>query len=197
VTKSESIVAMSDTALAGLQRMRVPEIHVPIPAKGPDDGVTDDLVRAGAETADKLLQTALGPIRSRVDSLRGDAEAPINTVKGHATEIADFSRIFVQTCTDASGMLQTHVTSLSAKLGHVQNFEQVIDLLMRQVSEAMGVQGGIGVDDVRKAWADVGTTLTDLEAWAQDLKRTGPTQPRATNDADPNAGPSTATPPEP
>jgi hypothetical protein len=194
VTKSESIISMSDSASAGLQRLRVPEVHVPMPEKGPDDGVTDDLERAGAEAADKLLQAALAPIRSQVDAMRSQAEEPVNTVKSHANDIAEYSKAFVQTCADASGMLQSHITTLSAKLGHVQNFEQVIDLLMRQVTEAMGVKGGIGVDDVRKEWAGIGDTLTDFEGWAQELKKTGPARPRAADNAPPGLSP--ATPPE-
>lgn len=167
-TDSTSIVAACEVALGQLDVVRIPAIHVPASS---GQGVLADLERRGEAAADAVLQAAIAPIRAQIDSLRGQAEAPIQTVKGHAGEIADFSKVFEEQCVKEAAALQQQIAKLSGALGRVQNFEQLVDVLLRQLTEALGIVGGIGLADVRAAWVEVDSILERAEALGQDARR--------------------------
>ena len=192
ITDADAMREGCDATLALLANMRVPDVHLPRPT---GDGLLDQAEALAASVADQAFQFALGGARAQVDSIREELSRPVHTVRAHATEIANFNKALQETCTEGAAKLQAHIQLFSAKLGHVQNFEQVVDLLLHELTEALGVEGGAGIADVRKAWADAGDALLWGQTAAQSVRAQIGT-PRARRNDDAVAGPA-AEPPEP
>jgi hypothetical protein len=173
--------------------MRVPEAHLPRPT---GDSLLDEAEALAASLADQAFQLALGAARAQVDTVREELSRPVHTVREHATEIANFNKALQEVCTDGAAKLQAHIQQFSERLGHVQNVEQVIDLLLHELTEALGVEGGAGIADVRRAWADAGDALLWGQAAAQSVRGQIGT-PRARRTDDSAVGPAAASPEPP
>ena len=75
------------------------------------------------------------------------------------------------------------------------SIEQIINLIIQQTFEAMGMGEGFTVEEVIAAWHEIGPMLDRADALVEALAQSGGTAPGATPDA---AGPSAApAPPEP
>ena len=193
VTDADAMRDGCDATLALLASMRVPDLHLPRPT---GDSLLDEAEALAASMADQAFQLALGTARTQVDTLREELSRPVHTVREHATEIANFNRVLQETCTEGAAKLQAHIQLFSERLGHVQNFEQVIDLLLHELTGALGVEGGAGLADVRRVWAETGDALLWGQSAAQSVRAQIGT-PRTRGGDDSVVGPAAGSPEPP
>jgi hypothetical protein len=187
-TQAQTFAAGADAALAVVNQMTIPDVHIGPPADG------GAIAAGAAAAADAIFQLAISAVRSQVDSARQQLVGAISTVRDNAQNIADFNKALQDVCVQGSAMLQQHIATLSAKLGQVQNFEDVVDLLLHEVTEALGIVGGAGIEDVQTAWADVGQAIT----WAQSASQSVRAQLQSPQGAQqPGEGPAPAPPANP
>lgn len=55
-----------------------------------------------------------------------------------------------------------------------ETFEQFANLMLQQITEALGIAGGITIDDIRAEWRAIPVALDQAETFARGLQRPMP-----------------------
>ena len=158
----------ADSALTAVDSVQLPQIHLPRDESG---GVVAGVLNAGAGVAESAFQALLAPPRMLLDQARSTAKAPLESAKAHAQEGAEFAQFLQDFAQQAITSLTDRIASFSAGLAKVENGGQFIDLMLHQVTEMLGIPGGVGLEDARKEWDHIGELITQGQGMAQDLLR--------------------------
>jgi len=166
--RAEAIIQYSDQAQTAVDSIRMPRIQIP---RSGDGGLLD----AAAE----LLQTQVvdrltAQAQRMIDDVKKRASAPIAVVKGNAKEIAEFSVVLQQTATSTVTQIQARIASFSAAFARCNSLEDIINVIISQTFQALGLGEGFTVDDIRKEWAAIGPALDDADEWAASLANPAP-----------------------
>jgi hypothetical protein len=166
--KTETLIGWTDEALAAIDSITIPDIHVP---RMDDEEFGSSLVNAGSDFADEILQAALNRARMMVAGIKADAREPLVAIRGNAEEVAEFSQLLIEHSTAAINVFNDKIADFTAKLARVQNFEQLGGLLLQQVTSAIMGGEGITIEDLKAGWNEVPELIDQVEAWARGLKR--------------------------
>ena len=165
-----SISAACTSVLAGIDGLVMPSVRIPSVKLG--DGVLADAASAvantAAEAANAALELAISGVSSALDTAKEAVRSPILDLQGHADRLGEWLAILATKCTEMVATLHTHIASFSEGLGHCNNVEDVINLIIGQVSDLTGMPR-VTVQDLRNTWDSVGPYIDDFAALGPQL----------------------------
>ena len=197
-TNAASISAACTTALASVDSLVMPQVHIPSVDLG--EGVLAEAASAvantAAEAANAALQLAISGVSAALDTAKDAIRSPILDLKSHADGLGEWLAILATQCTEMVATLHTHIASFSEGLGHCTNVEEVINLVIGQVSDLTGMPR-FTVQDMRNTWNSIGPAIDAFAAMAPQLHdRAAALRAQADElDAGTGAGPTFALPP--
>ena len=180
--KSGYIISVSDEALATLDRLVVPDIHVD---HMEDDGILAGVVNAGADLADTGFQAVVGQVREVVESAKAEARQPLLQVRGHADQIALFCQFLQEHTKQTIELFNAKIASFDSGLARCQTFGDIANLIIAQIAESLGLGEGFSVGEIMREWEEIPRLLDAAEQMAHSL-RAGRT---ASSDGNPLPGP--------
>jgi hypothetical protein len=187
-----AISAACSTILGALDSLVVPTVELPEVELG--EGIVADAAEALAnqarEAANAAIRRTIAGVNLRIDGIKNEIRTPVEAVQERADGLAEWLALLATECESTVGTLNNYITQFSEGLARCTNAEQVIDLIVGQVSEIAGTPR-VTVAEVRQAWQDVGTYIdrfaalgpqmheraTDLRAHADLLEAGGTTGP--------------------
>jgi hypothetical protein len=200
-TNAAAIEQACEAVLGALDELVLPTVTLPSVDIG--DGVVADAAEAVANeataAANRAITLAMSSVDGALDLAKDTIRGPVEAVQEQAGNLGEWLAILATQCAEMAGTLGGQISTFSEGLSRCTNIEQVIDLIIGQVSDLTGMPR-ITVQEVRDAWNSVGPYIdqfialgdrmaeraTDLRARA-DLLESGAEAP----------GPTTAAPPEP
>ena len=169
-TNAASISAACTTALASIDSLVMPQVHIPSVDLG--EGVLAEAASAvantAAEAANAALQLAISGVSAALDVAKDAVRAPILDLQSHADGLGEWLAILATQCTEMVATLHAHIASFSEGLGHCSNVEEVINLVIGQVSDLTGMPR-FTVQDMRNTWNSVGPAIDEFAAMAPQL----------------------------
>ncbi|HYO44710.1 MAG TPA: hypothetical protein VES19_16035 [Candidatus Limnocylindrales bacterium] len=195
-----AIEAACETVLGALDEMVLPSVTLPSVDLG--EGVVADAAEAvaneAAEAANGAITLAMSSVDGALDTAKDTIRGPVEAAQQQAGNLGEWLAILATQCAEMAGTLGGQISTFSEGLGRCTNIEQVIDLIIGQVSDLTGMPR-VTVQEVRDAWnsvgpyidqfIDLGTRMhgraTELRAHADLLESGGATE----------AGPTVAAPP--
>jgi hypothetical protein len=167
---AESISAACTSVLSSLDALVMPNVQLPSVDLG--DGVVADaaaaVANAAAEAANLALQAAMSGVSAALDTAKDEVRSPIQDLKEQADGLGEWLAILATKSTEMVGTLHEHIASFSEGLGHCTNVEQVIDLIIGQVSDLTGMPR-FTVQELRDTWNGVGPHIDEFAALGPQL----------------------------
>jgi hypothetical protein len=191
---AESISAGCDSALATIDALVMPDVRLPSVDLG--EGVLAEAASAvantAAEAANAAISLAISGVSAALDTAKESVRSPILSVKSQAVSLGEWLGILATQSTAMVESLNQQIATFNEGLGHCANVEQVINLIISQVSDLTGMPK-VTVQELRDDWASVGSYLdqfaalgpqlhdraTDLRAQADALEEGRPAGPTA------------------
>ena len=172
--------------------LQVPNIEIPEADIG-DDALSDlaeGALNMAGDLAGAGLQLLVDQLNAGVDEMKGMLTPPIDTIKTHATDLGQFMQIVADEAREQIASTQARVAEIKGKLAKCNSFEDVVNLIIQQIFDMVGLETDFEIDDIRQLWADVGTMIDEGIAWATALASGTPQEPPPGTSvaADPQAG---------
>ena len=173
--KAASMVALGDSVLAAIDALQVPDVKIPEAELG--DNAVADAAEAVLNTAGSVanlgIQAIVDSIKEAVDEGKDTLRAPVLELKNSADDVAAFMQIVVEQAAEQIAFARNKITSVASKLEQCKSFEDVINLIMQQIFEMLGIDSDFKVEDIREGWKEVGTMIDDAIVWAEGLRSSG------------------------
>ncbi len=167
---AKSISAGCDSALATIDALVMPDVRLPSVDLG--EGVLAEAASAvantAAEAANAALSLALSGVSAALDTAKESVRSPILSVKGQAESLGEWLGILATQSSAMVESLNQQIATFNEGLGHCANVEQVINLIISQVSDLTGMPK-VTVQELRDDWASVGPYIDQFAALGPQL----------------------------
>jgi predicted RecB family endonuclease len=184
--KAKAIGDACDTALGVIKGLTLPQVSAGQP--GPSTGVVGEIAGAVEALAADAVKAFMDKLQTGLDDAKAAISEPILSIKAHAGDAAEFFNILQQTAADQVAWIQDHVADFTARLAKCDSFQDMVNLVLHEVSEALGLDQDLDVATLKADWAELGNTIDEAATWAQQLKAAAETESAA-------QGPTSAAPP--
>jgi len=165
-----SISAACTSVLAGIDALVMPSVQIPSVDLG--DGVlagaASAVANTAAEAANAAISVAISGVSTALDTAKDAIRGPIQEIKERSDRLGEWLAILATKCTEMVGTLHANIAKFSEGLGHCTNVEQVINLIMGQVSDLTGMPT-VTVQEIRDAWDSVGPYIDQFAALGPQL----------------------------
>ena len=131
------------------------------------------------EVAGAGLQLLVDQLNEGVDELKSMLTPPIDTIKTHATDLGEFMQIVTNEAREQIVSTQARVADIKAKLAKCNSFEDVVNMIIQQIFDMVGLESDFEIDDIRQLWVEVGSMIDEGIVWATALASGEPTEPPA------------------
>ena len=128
------------------------------------------MLNTAGSVANLGIEAIVESIKTAVDEGKDTLRAPVLELKNSADDIAAFMQIVVEQATEQIEFARNKITSVASKLEQCKSFEDVINLIMQQIFEMLGMDSDFEIDDIRDGWKEVGTMIDDAIVWAEGLR---------------------------
>ncbi len=188
--KTAAIEAWCTETSGTINGLQVPDIQVPQAEIG-DDALSDlaeGALNMAGEVAGAGLQLLVDQLNAGVDELKSTLTPPIDTIKEHATDLGDFMQIVTDEAREQITSTQARVADIKGKLQRCNSFEDVVNMIIQQIFDMVGLESDFEIDDIRQLWVEVGGMIDEGIVWATALASGQPTEPPAGAAAEGAAG---------
>ena len=159
-----------DGAIASIDAIQMPSVQIPEVDLG--DGLLADaaegLANSAAGLANEQLQALVDRVASAFESAKAEMKTPIEDVRGKAEGFGEFLQNVAEVGSHQMGVISGHLATFSQGLSRCENIEQVINLIIGQISAITGVPS-FTVQDLRDLWGDVGGAIDQFAALGPKL----------------------------
>jgi hypothetical protein len=196
-----TISAACDSVLGALDALVMPNVTLEAVDLGEGDlaEAAEAIAGTAARAANAAIELAMSEVREALETAKDGIRGPVEALQERADSLGEWLALLAVESTRMVSTLNGHITAFSEGLGRCTNIEQVIDLIIGQVSDLTGMPR-VTVQEIRDAWNSVGPYIdrfialgprlhdraSDLRAHANLLEAGGEA-----------AGPMAALPPEP
>jgi hypothetical protein len=189
--KSTAIETWAAETRATIDSVQVPDIQIPEADVGDDplSDLAEGAMNLAGDIAGAGLQLLVDQLNEGVDELKSMLTPPVDTIKDNATELGQFMQVVTDEAKEQIGTAQTRVADIKGKLAKCNSFEEVVNLIIQQIFDMVGLESDFEVDDIRKLWVEVGTMIDEGIVWAEGLASGQFREPPAGAAAGPGATP--------
>ena len=176
--KSTAIETWATETGATVNSLQVPNITIPEADVGDDalSELAEGALNMAGEVAGAGLQLLVDQLNEGVDELKSMLTPPIDTIKTHATDLGEFMQIVTDEAREQIASTQARVADIKAKLQKCNSFEDVVNMIIQQIFDMVGLESDFKVDDIRQLWVEVGSMIDDGIVWATALASGEPTE---------------------
>lgn len=159
-----------DGAIASIDAIQMPNVQIPEVDLG--DGILADaaegLANSAAGLANEQLAALVATVASTFESAKAELKTPIEEVRGKAEGFGEFLQNVAEVGSNQMGVISGHLATFSQGLSRCENIEQVINLIIGQISAITGVPS-FTVEDLRDLWGGVGVAIDQFAGLGPQL----------------------------
>ncbi len=160
-----AISAACGSVLGALDGLAMPTVTLPSVDLG--EGIVADAAEAvanrAAQAANAAIELAMSRVAAALDTAKDGVRGPVEALQEQADGLGEWLALLATECTAMIGTLSNHIASFSDGLGRCTSVEQVIDLIIGQISDLTGMPR-ITVQEIRDAWNSVGPYIDQFAA---------------------------------
>jgi hypothetical protein len=193
---SEACAGILDT----LNSLVMPDVELPEVELGEGivAGAAEAIANEAVAAANAAIRATMATVTVRIEGVKDEIRGPVEAVQERSDDIGEWLALLATQCTAMAATLNGHITRFSEGLGRCTNAEQVIDLIIGEISELTGMPR-FTVQELRDMWRNVGGYIDQFVALGPRLHQHA-TDLRAQADlleSGAGAGPTFALPPGP
>jgi hypothetical protein len=169
--KADALKEWASDALGKVDAVVVPHVEIPQAEIG-DDAISDaaeGLLNMAGEAAGAGINALIDELNAKVDEVKDMVRAPIEGVRDNAGELGQFMQVVTDEAKAQVESTSARVAQIREKLAKCNSFEDVVNMIIQQIFEMVGLESDFQVDDIRQLWVEVGTTIDEGIAWATNL----------------------------
>jgi len=199
-TNTTAISEACATILSALDSLVVPDVQLPEVelGEGVVAGAAEAIANEALEVANAAIRRTIARVQTRIDLITSTLRMPVELVQQKADNLGEWLALLAVECETMAATLNGYIMKFSDGLAKCTNAEQVIDLIIGQVSELTGMPK-FTVQEIRDSWQSVGGYIDQFVALGPRMHE------RASNlrahadllESGGSAGPEFAAPPEP
>ena len=177
--KATAIETWATETRGTIDSVQMPNIEIPEADIG-DDALSDlaeGALNMAGEVAGAGLQLLVDQLNEGINELKSTLTPPVDTIKDHATELGEFMQVVTNEAREQITSTQARVADIKAKLAKCNSFEDVVNMIIQQIFDMVGLESDFQVDDIRQLWVEVGGMIDEGIVWATALASGQPTEP--------------------
>jgi hypothetical protein len=171
-TNAAAISGACDSILEALDALVIPSYSLPEVELGDSvvANATEYLANQATATANELIRRSVANVQSRLDGIKGEVRGPVQAVQGKADNLGEWLALLAIESAAMAGTLNNYIAKFSDGLGKCTNAEQVMDLIIGEISDLTGMPK-FTVQEMRDGWHSIGTHIDDYVALGQGLRQ--------------------------
>ncbi len=171
-TNAAAISGACDSILEALDALVIPSYSLPEVELGDSvvANATEYLANQATATANELIRRSVANVQSRLDGIKGEVRGPVQAVQGKADNLGEWLALLAIESAAMAGTLNNYIARFSDGLGKCTNAEQVMDLIIGEISDLTGMPK-FTVQEMRDAWQSIGTHIDEYVALGQGLRQ--------------------------
>src|SRR5829696_5282856 len=179
--KTAAIEAWCTETSGQINGLQVPNIQIPESDIGDDplSDLAEGALDMAGDVANAGLQLLVDQLNAGVDELKSMLTPPVDTIKEHATELGEFMQVVTNEAREQITSTQARVGEIKGKLAKCNSFEDVVNMVIQQIFDMVGLESDFEIDDIRQLWVEVGGMIDEGIVWATALASGQPTEPPA------------------
>ena len=179
--KTAAIEAWCTETSGQINGLQVPNIQIPEADIGDDplSDLAEGALNMAGELAGAGLQLLVDQLDAGVDELKSMLTPAVDTIKEHATDLGEFMQVVTNEAREQITSTQARVADIKAKLAKCNSFEDVVNMVIQQIFDMVGLESDFEIDDIRQLWVEVGGMIDEGIVWATALASGQPTEPPA------------------
>lgn len=152
-----------------VRSLTVPSIEIPTPELG--EGVAADIgeavLGAGAEAAGAALELVVDQVRDAVESAKEGLLGPLQSIIEEADGIGEFLAIVADGARIQVELCHGWVADLESKLAHCDSFPEMLEALVNQALDLVGIEGEFSFEQLHQSWKEIGPLIEEAIAYAE------------------------------
>jgi hypothetical protein len=174
-TGAEKAAAVEEACTEGLELLdtiELPELDVPESDLG--EGAAADLAEGALNMAGDIAEAglgmALGQLQAQIDLAKDALRAPLETMRENAVAFGEFMQLVSEEAAVQLAVAEERAERVRGQLAKCESLEDIIDTVIEQILETVGLHADFEVDDLRQAWGELGVTIDEAIVWAEALR---------------------------
>ena len=166
--KAELLRAECDSLTAKVNALTLPHPQIPQANLGDNAAANaaESVVNLAGSAANSGIEAMINTAQRSLDEVKPQLTGPIASAKGEADNAAEFLH-FVTVAADVMINATTQkIAHFEERLGQCNTAEDMINMVVQEVLAEVGISTDISVEDVRKAWHDLGPMIDDAQVEA-------------------------------
>lgn len=161
---------------ATIDALAVPDVEISEVDLG--EGMLADageaLIGAGSSVANAGIELVLEQVQAALDQAKSAAIAPLDGVAAEADSIGEFIAAMGEGARIQIGTIEGFIASFEGRIADAENVPEIIEALVNQSLELIGVDAQFSFEDIQTAWNEIGPMLDEAIAYAESRGLTGP-----------------------
>ena len=138
---------------------KVDSISMPALTPKPPPADASILDEAAEFMRQQVANRVIAQIREAVDGIKTTLKSPLVEIKDNATELAEFSKVLQDISDQGDPHSQRADHEVPGSSVQAKTFPDLFNVAMKTVTEAMGIQDGIDMNDILAKWHEIGPML--------------------------------------
>jgi hypothetical protein len=170
--KAATVDEACGQALALLDTLVLPELDLPDVelGEGAAADLAEDALNLGGMVVDAGLDAMMARLGDQIELIKGTLRAPLETVRANAAEMGEFLQLLADESAAMLAEAEERLARMREQLAKCDDFEDVVDTLLDQMADVLGMEEGFEIQDVRDAWAQLGVDIDEALIWAEGLR---------------------------
>jgi hypothetical protein len=131
-------------------------------------GAAEAVANQAAEAANAAIRLAMRGVSSALETAKDSVRSPVEGLKENADNLGEWLAILATKCSEMVGTLTEQIGKFSDGLGKCTNVEDVMNLIIGQVSDLTGMPK-FTVQDIRNTWNRIGPYIDQFAALGPQL----------------------------
>ena len=106
-------------------------------------------------------------------------------MRENAVAFGEFMQLVSEEAAVQLAEAEERTARVREQLSKCESLEDIIDLVIDQILETVGLHADFEIDDLRQLWAELGVTIDEAIMWAEALRDGREVPPPVVPDADP------------
>ena len=153
------------------------------------EGAAADLAEGALDMAGGIAEAgidmALGQLQAKIDLVKDALRAPLETMRENAVAFGEFMQLVSEEAAVQLAVAEERAERIRGQLAGCESLEDIIDTVIDQILETVGLHADFEVDDLRQAWGELGVTIDEAIVWAEALRDGREAQAPVVADAEP------------
>ena len=170
--KAAAVDEACGQGLATLDALALPELDLAGAELGAGAAAdfAEDALDLGGMVVDAGLDMMTARLGDQIELVKDSLRGPLEAMRAESAAIGEFLQLLSDVAAAQLAEAEERTARFREQLAQCEDFEGVVDTLLDQIFDVLGMGEGFEVQDIRDSWAQLGVQLDEALVWAEGLR---------------------------